>query len=103
MTDKFVTPCALPTPHQRELLIILIEEASEVQKRATKLLRFGANEVQPGQNLSNAIRLAREIGDFKMMVYRLIDIDMFPPGEIEVGLRSKRKRLAKYMQTESDR
>lgn len=102
MVDKFVTPCALPTPHERELLTILIEEAAEVQQRATKLLRFGANEVQPGQDLSNAVRLAREIGDFKMLVYRLTDIDMFPPGEIEVGLRSKRKRLVKYMQTEPD-
>ncbi len=68
----YKSPCPLPTPHQRELLTILIEECSEVQKRATKALRFGIDECQPGQSLNNAQRLGLEIGDVSQMVDQLM-------------------------------
>lgn len=67
----YKSPCPLPTPHERELLVILIEECSEVQKRATKALRFGLDECQPGQELSNSSRLGLEIGDVSEMIDQL--------------------------------
>lgn len=46
MAERYVTSCELPSPYERELLTILIEECAEVQQRATKLLRFGRDEVR---------------------------------------------------------
>lgn len=39
------------------LLSILAEECCEVGQRVSKALRFGLDEVQPGQDLSNAERI----------------------------------------------
>lgn len=99
MDDKFVTPCPLPTPYERELLTILIEEASEIQQRATKALRFGLDEIQPGQPLNNAQRLDYEIGDFVAVLRRLQAIEVSNPFAIETAAQAKDLKLAKYMQT----
>lgn len=101
-TDRFVTPMPLPTPHERELVTILAEECGEVIVRATKLLRFGADEIQPGQELpfTNRQRLAHEIGDVIEMVDRLVRIGLVEVASIEAGRARKRKNLSKYMQTE---
>lgn len=88
-----------PTAHQRELIEILIEECAEVTQRATKLLRFGAAEIQPGQPHSNAARLAHEIGDVLEMVERLSDIGFIREIDIEYGIAHKKKQLAEFMQT----
>lgn len=45
------------------LLICLMEECDEVSQRASKALRFGLDEVQPGQPLSNAERIDVELTD----------------------------------------
>lgn len=57
------------------LLIKLIEECAEVQQRATKALRFGLSETQPGQTLSNACRLADEVMDLMAAVEMLREQD----------------------------
>lgn len=41
------------------LLACLAEEAVEVAQRATKAMRFGCNEVQPGQPLCNVQRISQ--------------------------------------------
>lgn len=97
--DRFVSPCPPPEGAVRELLTILIEEAAEVQQRATKALRFGVEEVQPGQDLSNAIRLGREVGDFQEVLNRLIDAGTIPLASIEDGRANKRRQLDKFMQS----
>jgi len=45
------------------LLICLVEECAEVQQRATKMLRFGVTEVEPGQPNNNVQRLHEELND----------------------------------------
>lgn len=45
------------------LLIVLGEECAEVAQRASKALRFGLSEVQPGQPDSNIRRLERELAE----------------------------------------
>ena len=45
------------------LLAILAEECDEVSQRAIKALRFTLNEVQPGQEYHNAIRIVHEYAD----------------------------------------
>lgn len=84
--------------YRRELVEILIEECAEVTKRATKLLRFGPAEIQPGQEFSNAQRLAHEIGDVCEMIERLSDIGLIQEGAIEYGIAQKKKQLAEFMQ-----
>ena len=48
---------------QEHLLDILIEECAEVIQRATKAKRFGMQEVQPDQDLTNERRIVYELND----------------------------------------
>lgn len=48
---------------REHLLTIVGEEAVEVAQRAAKALRFGLEEVQPGQDLTNLQRLMGEVYD----------------------------------------
>ena len=45
------------------LLMILAEECAEVAQRVSKALRFGLDEVQPGQQLTNEQRIWGEMND----------------------------------------
>lgn len=99
MTDKFVSPCPPPTPYQRELLEILIEECAEVQQRATKMLRFGVEEIQPGQPDTNRLRLSDEAGDLYAMLEQCLEHDLICGERMRKMQIAKRNKLAKYMQT----
>lgn len=57
---------------QEHLLSILAEECAEVAHRASKALRFGLDEIQPGQSLSNKERIELELADL-MAVVALLD------------------------------
>ena len=48
---------------EEHLLTIVAEECNEVGQRASKALRFGLNEIQEGQTLTNAERLIYEFND----------------------------------------
>ena len=102
MTEKFVSPEPPPTPYQRELLEILIEECAEVQQRATKMLRFGVKEIQPGQELTNAQRLSAEVGDLQVVIERCFDARLLDEEHFARGAANKHRQLAKYMQNEKD-
>lgn len=99
MAEKFVSPCPPPEGREREVLTILVEECAEVQQRATKALRFGIAEVQPGQPCTNAQRLAAEVGDMLEMVEILIAMGVLDRAEIEIGRSAKRRQLARFLQT----
>ena len=45
------------------LLVVLAEECAEVAQRASKAIRFGLSEIQPGQLEDNKRRLERELAD----------------------------------------
>lgn len=53
---------------QDHLLTIIAEECVETAQRATKALRFGLEEVQPGQDMSNAKRLMQEFVDLHSVI-----------------------------------
>lgn len=97
---KFKSPFPPPEGRERELLTILIEECAEVQQRATKALRFGLSEIQPGQPLTNAERLAREVGDIQETVDRLASIGVLDLDEIALGQRHKMDQLDRYLQSD---
>ena len=99
--SRFRSPFPPPEGHQREVATVLIEECAEVQQRATKLLRFGVQEIQPGQDLNNATRLGMEIGDLLEVVDLAITAGLVSPASIELGRTNKRRQLAKFMQTDA--
>lgn len=96
---KFVTDKPLPSEYERELLTILIEECAEVQQRATKLLRFGRDEVQPGQDYSNKERLSSEVGDLNTLIELCIKEDLINPETVHYRTERKLEKLRKYMQS----
>lgn len=95
----YITSHPLPNDYERELLTILIEECAEVQKRATKLMRFGAMDAQPGQSLTNKHRLSFEIGDVLKMIERLKAVGLIDEAAVLDGMRHKARQLEKYIQT----
>ncbi len=98
MVDRFKSPCAPPEGIEREAAEILIEECAEVQQRATKLLRFGVREVQPGQPHDNAYRLGMEVGDLLETIDLAMEAGIVTLAGIEAGRASKRRQLARFMQ-----
>jgi hypothetical protein len=50
---------------KEHLLTIVAEECVEVAQRCSKALRFGLEEIQPGQSLTNAARIYQEYADLK--------------------------------------
>ena len=77
------------------LLTCLTEECAEVSQRATKAIRFGLSEKQPGQGLSNAIRLVGELDDLFHIYELLRRTGTIPP--LPVDTYGKRDKIFRYM------
>lgn len=60
---------------QDHLLTIIAEECVETAQRATKALRFGLEEVQPGQDMNNAKRIVQEFSDLTAVMMMLAEIN----------------------------
>lgn len=101
MPDKFVTPEPMPTPLENEVLAILIEECSEVIQRATKMQRFGINEVQPGQELTNAERLSDEVGDLLETIRLAGSVKIVHRLRLPAAQDRKAAKLEQFMQHNS--
>lgn len=79
-------------------MTLIVEECAEVQQRATKMLRFGVQEVQPGQLLTNAQRLSQELGDL-MAVLKLAEAAALISGpDIVAAEMQKVSKLLRFMQ-----
>jgi len=79
------------------LLTVLSEECTEVGQRACKAIRFGLNEVQEGQEKTNAERLIYEFNDLLAVMYQLKDdglIDRIVDPEM---IRLKREKMDKWI------
>lgn len=100
MTDRFISPEQPPEGLDRELLVILMEECAEITQRASKALRFGLHEVQPGQPLSNIERLDDEVGDLMAVVGRLSDRRILNMASVELAADRKDKKLHRFLQSE---
>jgi hypothetical protein len=48
---------------EEHLLTVASEECAEVAQRVSKALRFGLEEIQPGQRFTNAERIMHEYAD----------------------------------------
>jgi len=60
---------------QDHLLTIAAEECMETAQRITKALRFGMDEVQPGQEMNNAERIMQEYADLLCILGRIAKED----------------------------
>lgn len=102
MSERFVTPAPLPTPREREILIILMEECAEVQQRASKALRFGLADIEQGQSLRNRTRLAQEIGDLRSIVFLAQGEGIIDADVVSQATYAKDRKLEIYMQTDPE-
>lgn len=78
------------------LLILLIEECAEIIQRACKAIRFGMEEVQPGQPLNNRDRLQEEINDFYGVDQLLYEVGLSAPSN-SLSIAAKKAKVHKYM------
>ena len=77
------------------LLTCLAEECAEVAQRVSKALRFGLNEVQPGQPFTNAERIADELTDLIAVAHILHQEGAFAGYLPDLGGAAQRDKLAK--------
>jgi NTP pyrophosphatase (non-canonical NTP hydrolase) len=83
---------------QEHLLTILAEECAEVAQRASKALRFGLGEVQPGQSLTNAERIVGELTDLFSVVSMLVDEEHINLCGSAAAEQAKRAKVEKFLQ-----
>lgn len=83
------------------LLICLIEECAEVIHRACKAIRFGLEEVQPGQEWKNAYRLNDEMNDLAAVAEMLEEESVFFRPAL-VYRAGKKKKVNKFMDYSRD-
>lgn len=78
------------------LLTCLAEECMEVAQRVTKALRFGLEEVQPGQDLTNAERICQEFQDL-IAVYSMLGGSGVLPFPDEAQAKKKLEKVEKFL------
>ena len=74
---------------RNELLVITSEEASEVSKVVSKILRYG---MQPKDQKS----LIEEIGDMQCMIDLIVEHKLITKTQIKNRIKVKRKKLKKW-------
>ncbi|MGG3815576.1 hypothetical protein ABEV34_28610 [Methylorubrum rhodesianum] len=81
------------------LLLCLAEECDEVGQRVMKALRFGLDEIQPGQPLSNAQRISGELHDLISVATILSDNEVIPnPYPTGGVISAKAAKIAHFME-----
>lgn len=60
---------------EEHILVILMEECDELSQRVSKALRFGLDEIQPGQELTNKERMVYEFNDLLAAFDMIIHLD----------------------------
>lgn len=78
------------------LLVILMEECAEIQKEASKALRFGLDDHHPDYE-SNRKRLANEMADFMGIVEMLQDENDLELIDYE-KVNAKKIKVEKYLE-----
>lgn len=81
------------------LLDVLMEECAEVIQRASKAIRFGLHEVQPGQTKDNSQRLVEEYCNLLITFEGLVqEASIYCEGNIFAELTTAKKvKLAEFM------
>lgn len=80
-----------------QLLLIVIEECDEISQRATKALRFGMTEKEPGQEDDNAQRLVYEFNDLVGVMELLHETKQIPMVYDKMSAMKKKEKVIKYL------
>lgn len=89
---------------EEHLLSMIAEECAEIAQRASKALRFGLEESEPGQDKNNALRIVLEYIDLQTViemlhscspVFRMSNIDTAK--QLESLMQAKREKVEKYL------
>ena len=85
---------------QEHLLTILSEECSEVIHRVSKTLRFGLDEKEPGQELTNSERIREEINHVISVISILQEENYLPKEDRTIGMikiLKKKEKVERYL------
>lgn len=74
----------------REILLILQEEAIEVAKEVSKIMRFGPDQCKPNSDETNIQSLQAELGDLAAMVELLTDANVGVTNEGMISAKQKK-------------
>lgn len=99
MSDRYVPNGRPLTPHEREILVILMEECAEVIHAASKLVRFG-KENRPDCGRPNTDVLSEEAGHLTCMIETAMECGLMHGPRFHNAAIDKRAKLAHFMQTE---
>lgn len=81
---------------EQYLLAKLAEECMETGQRATKAITFTLEEIQEGQDLSNAQRIVYELNDILAVAEILVDLKLLPKIRDEKYIQEKKLKLEKW-------
>ena len=83
---------------KEHLLSCLAEECCEVGQRVSKALRFGLDEIQAGQNLTNRERIVYEYTDLIAVFSLLADMGIVDGNTNMKEFDSKQEKVLKYLE-----
>lgn len=84
---------------RKELLLLqVMEECDEVSQRVSKALRFGLEEVQPEQELTNAERIIYEFSDLYAVIDMLYREGLLPQVVDPRAIAAKKDKVEKMLQ-----
>lgn len=86
------------------LLLKVMEECAEVSQRASKLIQFGWDEVEAGQELNNRQRFQNEVTDL-ICVLQMLNSSIVTPVKLHTTLEQfsdKVEKVAKYYKYSKD-
>lgn len=79
------------------ILTIVAEECVETAQRASKALRFGIDEVQEGQDLTNSERLIYEFNDIVATMELLYEEGLIDRIFDRAYIEKKKLKIEKYL------
>jgi hypothetical protein len=86
---------------EQALLNQAAEECCEIGQRCSKAMRFGTEEVQSGQDLTNGERVTYEFGDLWVVMAVLNELGLVPDIKPELQKR-KIDKILKYLNKSID-
>ena len=93
---------------EEHLLVIIAEECVEIAKCATKALRFGLDDCEPGQPESNARRLCLECADLQAVLEMLAESnDLFDLTaksiDMDAAMATKKAKVERFLDYSAER
>ena len=80
-------------------MVILSEECAELSKEVSKALRFGLDDKEPGQDLTNREKIVNEFNDLFSVMNMLKEHGIFEDKQLLTmkAIEDKKAKVLKYM------